>query len=211
MSVDDQLNPNDGSLIDKIDSVIFEFNKKLAKKWQDKTYKSKEDLEKMLYYGSSAACIFTGVNTKDYSMIIFAAIPALQGTYTTSRMKSSKEQEIQSEAMGLPTKFFKYANVALYGMGAFMTFAGIGYTAASFYTGSSTLLKDSLSIISLGLSAGLWATANYMTKSDIGSPPPKPKKKPITEYVKDALGTIMPQPTPQPIRVRHNIENKQYE
>ncbi|MBI5398892.1 hypothetical protein HZB03_05500 [Candidatus Woesearchaeota archaeon] len=202
MSLDDRFNPNDGSVIDTLDSALFEFNKKIATKWQDKTYRSKADLERVLYFGSAATLGGYMTNTMSFIMAIPAASMALRGAVETLRPKSAKHEEIQTEAIGLPRKTWKYLNVICYGLGVVQTLVGVGHLVAGAVSGNNQLYVNSISHLTLGLGILGWVSADYMAKSDIGTPPPKPKKKPVLERIKEKVGGLLPQPTPEPVSVR---------
>lgn len=119
MSLDDQFNPNDGSIIDKLDSSLLKLNKKIATKWQDKTYRSKADLERFLYFGSAVTLGGYVANTRNFIMAVPVAIALLRGSIEMARPKSAKHEEIQFEARGLPGKTMKYLNVMCYGLGIY--------------------------------------------------------------------------------------------
>lgn len=56
---------------------------------------------------------------------------------------------------------------------------------------------NSISDLTFGLGTLGWVSADYMAKSDIGTPPPKPKKKSVLERIKE----LLPQPIPEPVPV----------
>lgn len=201
MSLDDQFNPNDGSRIDTLDSALFNFNKKIATKWQDKTYRSKADLEKVLYFGSAAALGGYVANTMNFIMAVPATSAALKGSIEMARPKSAKHEEIQNEGIGLPGKTTKYLNVICYGLGVVETLVGVGHLVAGAVSGNNELYMDSMRYLSFGLGTLGWVSADYMAKSGIETPPPKPKKKPVLERIKEKVGRLLPQPTPEPIPV----------
>lgn len=209
MSLDDKFNPNDGSLIDILDNALFEFNKKIAIKWQDKTYRNKADLERVLYFGSAAALMGYVANTREFIMAIPAAGVALKGAVEMLRPKSSKEEEIQSEAIGLLPKTAKYVYVISSSLGVIQTLIGVGHLVAGAVSGNNQLYMDSVSHLTWGLGILNWVSADYMAKSDIGTPPSKPKKKPVLERIKDKIGGLLPQPIPESVSVRmySGIEN----
>ena len=202
MSLDDQFNPNDESIIDTLDSALFNFNKKIATKWQDKTYRNKADLERVLYFGSAAALGGYVANTMNFIMAVPAANAALKGSIEMARPKNAKHEEIQIEAIGLPGKTMKYLNVICYGLGVAETLVGVGHLVAGAVSGNNELYMDSISHLSFGLGILGWVSADYMAKSDIGTPPPKPKKKPVLERIKERVGGLLPQPIPEPVPVQ---------
>ncbi|MBI4154555.1 hypothetical protein HY498_00515 [Candidatus Woesearchaeota archaeon] len=204
MSLDDRFNSNDGSFIDNLDSAFFEFNKKIATTWQNKTYRNKADLETVLYFGSFVALGGYVANTMNTIMAIPAASAALKGSIEMARPKSAKHEEIQCETIGLPGKTTKYLNVICYSIGVVETLAGVGYLVAG-VSGNNELYLDSISHLTFGLGMLGWISADYMAKSDIGTPPPEPKKKPVLERIKEKVGELLPQPTPVPVRVYARI------
>ena len=94
MTLDDQLNPNDGSFIDRIDSALFEFNKKIAEKWQDKTYMSKEVLARNFHGLSATTFIYDSINYfKDSSL--FYVIPLSIGVVEAVKLYQDLKQLVQ--------------------------------------------------------------------------------------------------------------------
>lgn len=203
MSLDVQFNKNDGSLIDIIDSALFNFNKKIATLWQDKTGRDKSDLEKVLYYGAAVALGGYGINTKSYLMIPVSLSYAELGLNESLRPKSNKHDEIKDEFFGLPKKTTKYLNVILYGFAAYNLFYGIGDLIAGVESGTEELYVGGINTILLGIGFINKISADYMAKSDIGTPKPKPKKKPIYEKIKSKIGEFLPQPKLKPIPIKN--------
>ncbi len=87
------------SFIEKIDDYFLDVNTKVAKKWQDKTYKSKDDLANYLYllsgashFGNYAVKNFQGENAPCF---LFSGILSLGLYYFDGcRIKSKLEEEI---------------------------------------------------------------------------------------------------------------------
>jgi len=195
MSLDDKFNPNDGSLIDRIDNAMIGFHKKLGNFWQNKTHKSVDGLKRGLYGSSAITLIAHSIVGPNYIMLI----PALSNgmAAVTSREncpKTSLDSEIQSEAIGLPKKFFKYTHAILYGLGAISTLTRATEIIAGAISGDYGLIKEGLDNIGYGIGVLSWITANYLHQTDFNPPPPKPKKKPILERIK--IGKLLPQPIP---------------
>lgn len=209
MSLDDRFNPNDGSLIDTLDSALFEFNKKIVTVWQNKTYKSKADLERFLYFGSAIALSENVVNRMNILMAIPAVNAAIRGAFEMTRPKNSMLEEMECEANGFPGKTLKYINVLAYSAGAITTLVGVGNLVAIAIYGDNKRYMDSVSLITTGLGVLCLISADYMAKSDIGDPTPKPKKKPVLEIIKDKITELLPQPTTEPVPVNgySRIEN----
>lgn len=213
MSLDDRFNPNDGSIIDKLDSALFNFNKKIATKWQDKTYKRKEDLERALYFGGATILmeyVANATNTIDFFTLPIIINGVLRGSIEKARPKSAKHEEIQDEFLGLPRKTTKYLNVMYYGAGVSMTLIGIVDLIAGAVSENNEWYNHSIKDLSLGLGLLFYTSANYIAKSDIGTPHPKPKKKPVLERIKEKVERFLPQPTPNPISVGMYSEINSY-
>jgi len=96
----------------------------------------------------------------------------------------------------------KYSSVFLYSIGVVETLAGVGQLVAGVVSGNNELYTDSISHLTFGLGILGWVGANYMAKSDIGTPPPKPKKKPVLERIKEKVEKFLPQPTLEPVPVQ---------
>lgn len=197
MSLDDKFNPHDGSLIDTLDTALFEFNKRIATVWQDKTYRSKADLERVLYLGSAATLGGYAANTMNPLVVILAAGMAWNGVVGVARPHSALYEEIANEACGLPRKTTKYAVVITYGLGVANILFGAGYVVAGAMHGGNELYMDSINSFTTGLGVLGYLSADYMAKSDIGNPPPKLKKKPILERMKEKIEELLPSPIPE--------------
>ena len=198
MSLDNLLNPNDGSMIDEVDSAIFNLNKKIATKWQDKSYRGKEELEKILYFTSTVAFGVYTVKTMDFWVTIPAVLSFIKGKDKNTRPESSLYEQIGCQLVGLPTKTIKYLDVGVYGLGAFVSLVGTGQLVAGAITKDPGLCSDSISTLTLGLGTLSWMSADYMAKCNIGKPPKKPKKKPVSERIKDKIRGLLPNPLPSP-------------
>jgi hypothetical protein len=198
MSLDDLLNPNDGSMIDRLDIAIFELNKRIATKWQDKTYRPKRDLETALYLGGSIALASYVADSLNVFMLIPASLMTLKGLDKFPRPKGMLYQEIKYMASGLPRKMPRYFYVSLYCSGVLLTAFGVGYLSAGAMTGDVDWFKKAFTNITFGLGTFSWLTADYISRSNLDDPPPKPKRKPLMESIKARLSTLMPQPMPNP-------------
>ncbi len=201
MSLDDKFNPEGDELIDKIDYALFTLNKNIAKKYQDITHRNKSELETILYLGGTTLLTGYIVNAKGYLMSIIAVNSLLKGVIKEARPKNGLDEEIQTEKMGLPSKTVKYMNALAYSLGSIGTTIGAGYIVAGAITGNNQLYLDSLKHLTYGLGTLSYVSADYMAKSNIGSPPPKPKKKPVLERVKERIDGFISLPTPDPIHV----------
>ncbi len=203
MSLDDKLNPNDGSFIDGVDNAIFRFNKKIAEIWQNKTYRKKEDLVKFMYLGGAANFVGYGIiiYPTSYLMALPAANSALKAFYKDFRPTNRLDEEMIAEASGFHRKTSRYLEVIVYNLGVGTTLASIGCLVGGYITGDNDLCSISLKVLTYGLGMFCWTSGNYMSRSDIGNPPPKPKKKPVFERIKERLESLVPQPIPEPVLV----------
>ncbi len=191
MSLDDRLNPNDGSPIDKVDNALFELNKKLAEKWQDKTGYSKKALEGILY-----AVSFAALGTYTFQMMSpLMAVPAIasgvKAAYPESRPKSTIEEEMAAEMSGIPGKMHKVITHSLYLLGFSLTVHGV--RIATGILGADIDYSNAMSSFVQGIGLVTWVTADYMSKSDIGDPPPKKK---VLDRLKDLARALVPRPVP---------------
>ncbi len=203
MSLDDKLNPNDGSLIDIIDERLLRFHKKLGEYWQKKTYKSKDILTKYLH-GGSGALLLNAASYGAYPLAINALDQFARSIIGYGRVNSNLEEEIQSEIMRLPRKSVKYFNTAVYGGGILITISGIGCLAYGLISGENDTTKTGMFYLSAGMGAVFWQTGNYLDKTDAGKPPNKPKRRTVKEWIKDLRDKThgwFPQPLPQPALV----------
>lgn len=204
MALDDRFNPNDGSLIDRIDNAMIGMHKKLGNFWQNKTYKPTDSLRKGLYGTSAIAFLAEGVMASNYPAYIPALISAIYSvTGRGSCPKSSLEAEIAAESLGLPKKTWKYINLTLYGVGTARLLQGTIAIAGGVAYGNQELIKEGVAGFRIGIGVLTWATANYLNQINLEPPPKKPKKKPVLERIKEKFGELLPQPTPEPIPVSY--------
>ncbi|HIH12081.1 TPA: hypothetical protein HA241_07875 [Candidatus Woesearchaeota archaeon] len=205
MSLDDKFNPSDGSLIDTIDVAFFRFNRRIAVYWQDKTHASKTDLETILYLGSAVAFgtfVTQTVLTQYYYLGVLNLFPAIdslrKGIIQSARPRSGLEEEIVSEVSGVSPKISKFWHVFNYGLGAVVTVGAIGYLAYGLLSGDHGAKMESLYTLSLSMGILGWTSADYMAKSDIGAPPPKPKKEPLVDRFMSWADGLLPKPSLEP-------------
>jgi len=208
MSLDDRFNPNDGSFIDRVDNSLRELHKKMGYSWQNRTYKSVKVLKRGFYATTAIAlgahCVMTPSNSKYFTWIT-ALAGGICATFGVGGCpKTSLESEIQSEAMGLHAKSWKYINVGIYGLGLIHTTESTIQIVAGVISGNNEWVQEGLNNISYGIGVLSWATANYLHLTDFDPPPPKPKKKPVLEKIKDDLEELLPNPLPEPIPVRNS-------
>ena len=118
MSLDDRFNPNDGSFIDRVDSVLLNQGKKIADFWQNKTYRDKAELETILYIVSSGGFIISSildasVDRNYFASSYMACFSSLKAFHKSFRSRNGGiSEEISCEAMGLPKKTTKISNMA---------------------------------------------------------------------------------------------------
>jgi hypothetical protein len=198
MSLDDKFNPNEGSFIDKVDGALLKVHKKIGEVWQNKTYKSKNELARNLHGGSSGAYLINAT-TGNYLSSLLSLIEGAKFALGFSKHSTGLEQEIESEARGLPKKAGKYFDVTLYGLGVVITIAGASTLVYGAVLREGDVLTSGTSLLSNGLGLMFWKTGDYLEKIDAGEPPKKPKKKPVLERIKEKVGGLLPQPTPEPV------------
>jgi hypothetical protein len=207
MSLDDKFNPEGDTLIDRLDSALFNFNKKLAQGYQNITHKDKADLERTLYFGSAA--LSGGVAFDNTDLIRYLLIPPLfsslvKGTFEDMRPKNNLSDRIRSETYESPSKFYKYSNLLFYTFGILSTSLGVIGLVNELITGDNQSYHHSLNLLGLGIGLVSYSSADYMAKSDLGSPPQKPKKKPVLERIKEKFGELVPPPTNETILLKVN-------
>lgn len=196
MSLDDIFNPNDGSLIDRIDNCFLELNKKIAKKWQDKTYRNKDDLATGLYFCSSVVLLGNIINNLSITSI-YLTIPLVDNLLKSSiksiRAKSNLDEEIKLELLNVPRKTMKYINTMMYCLSTI----SIGAAIFDFINGNDELYRSSINNLTFGLGFLSLTSANYISKADLGEPPTKPKKKPIYQRIREGITNLIPKPAYQ--------------
>jgi hypothetical protein len=196
MALDDKFNSGNESTIDRLDTILYDFYKEIGIGWQNTTHRGKEDLERGLYFASAIAFGGHTAYTKHLLAAIPAVIAAIKGSTEAIKPGNAKREEAQCEAMGLPSKTMKYIDVGLYGLGVVETLIGTGYLIAGTVFGNNELLPDSIKHLSIGLGGLGFMSAEYMAKSNIGTPPPKRKKQSKLKTIAKTLKNPLPQQAP---------------
>jgi hypothetical protein len=152
-------------LIDRVDSAILEFNKKIATNYANRPNHSKASLEEELYCGSA---IIFGLNTfaaREYILGIPMAITAIKGFDQKLRPRGADyEHKTFGEIYGELTK---YTNVFLYCAGAVNMAVGTGGIIAGAATRNIELVKESFNLLGIGLGTFGWMSADYVSKAEI--------------------------------------------
>jgi len=202
MSLDDINNPNDGGLIDTVDSVFYKLNRKIAETWQNKTHKPEKNLRKGLFAIGAVGFLGYAVQTSRYlsgvTAVLFGAISANPDPWTP---KGGLETEIMSESLGWPSKTIKILTILMYSTGVSETARGLGYLIHGVANNDNESFLTSAKLLSIGIGCLAPFSALYMGRGDYEDPPPKPKKRPILERIKEKIEVLSPQPVPQPVPV----------
>ncbi len=191
MSLDGKF--DDESWIDLIDRDLTAVNKKIATVWQDKTHYSKRKLERILHVGGASGLGIAGLNI-NYFYLIPSAFFGLQATIPEEMLLKKYPD----------SKIDKYNRVVQYSVSAFSIMFGIGNIATGVINNDNSRHIESANWIALGLGIASEASAQYMRKIDMDEPPPRKKKKSISERVKEKFREILPSPEPQPVPAEYS-------
>jgi hypothetical protein len=197
----------DTSLIDRIDDALLRMNTKIATYWQNTTYKSKNDLEKRLYYGSSALSVGYVASSHDYLWLPLAGWSAFSGYladlsnhYTVDDLPDDMKEKVEEDF----SRFYKGLCLTLYADAAFNLFRGAGYTIDGIMHNNPSHIITGAEDLSFGTSMFLFATATYLGRIKIDDPPKRPKKKPVLERIKEGIYGILPQPIAHPAPAKYS-------
>jgi len=175
MSLDDKLNPNDGSFMGNIDHKLFEFNKWIADQLQEKTRFPKEYLETGLYALSAASLAGLYMGTESLTAVVASGVFAVMSVSKEMRPENGLDQGLFYERLGLPAKTKNYVNVAFYAGGVIGLVRG----------GVDSMVQDSTNMLLMASGMFLFQTARYISMSNPGKPPPKTKEKPLLQRIRD--------------------------
>ena len=211
MSLDDKFEPNDGGIIDTIDTKFLSCFKKIGKFWQDKTYKSTTVLVRYLY-GSSAGAFFAsgsmyaqdGYLTTAIALGVCGFVNCHAALTSRLRPRSGLSLEMACEASGLPKKTYKVAALVSAGIGTgFLIEGGIQIAQGLIYSDYERLVFGSRSAL-IGLGSLFGCASMYLNRVNLGEPPKKPKKKSLKDRLKEKVRQWLPHPVPQPIKETYN-------
>lgn len=196
MTLDDQFNPNDGSFLDQLDNVYYGVNRKLAKKWQDKTGLSKRKLETGLYSLASLAFMgsyyFRDNPFPGYLDLTLASSMLIDAFSYSMRPSSALDQQLSCESVGLPPKTKKLFNTLFYSYGL-LGLTAMGLCASnSFISGNYENFSLDLDSFAHGMAFFFWKTADYISQSNIPEPPPKPKREKLSEKFERFVDGLKP-------------------
>ncbi len=199
MSLDDQFNRENGTFIGRIDNGVYKLIKRIGNFYQDKTHKSVDSLKRSSY-GVAGVSLGSYCALEPSIIMVLPSLACVSNAITNGRFspKSSLEGEIQSEASFLPKNFVKYTDLIFLGLGSTtLLYNGIkiinGMASGSSQEMSRGIIRAQYSIGTI-----LWGFGNYLNKMSFGDPPPKPKKEPLLERLKEKIRFSLPQPSPVP-------------
>ena len=217
MSLDDMFNRNDGSMLDNLDSALINLHKKIGDFYQNKTHKSESSLRKILHGTSAASLLEYSIIDESYLMLWPALMNAVYSVTGYSGSKGNLETEVQSEFIGLTKKTLKVLNMVVYGLGISSTAAYLSLIGTGLAIDNPKILEQGINNLGYGMGVLSWMTAHYINKSNFEPPPPKPKRKPVLERVKDKIVQIKEKaegliphgiPEPVPVKLFYQKENK---
>lgn len=184
--------------INKVDEKYLALTSHLVEKWQNTTYRTKNDLQTGLNLCAFANFgVYYAMNPSDYFSLFFTAITGL--TAVLSRIQNPDTNRIiQEQKRTLASK----GGMAFALTGAAVTTALtvpsliLGYVNSDVdqYIQAIDLLSTGIGTFSAGM---VW----YVTRVNPGDPPKRPKKKPLTERMKEALEQLTPEPVHEPIKI----------
>ena len=201
MSLDDQLEPNDGGFIDFVDSSILNSHRKLGNYWQEKTGASKDILARSLHGVSSGSYLINTLLTGNIVSPIISLVEGVKFVSGIKFLKNGLDSEIELEAMGLPRKTIKTAYILLHTFGLSSSITGAGFLAHGIYTNNYEHIDFGMVFLSYGLGMSCWASGDYLDRLDLGEPP---KKKKFSEIIKEKIQDYLPTPKPIPVKYKIN-------
>jgi len=210
MSLEDRLEPNDGSFIDILDSGLCKFNQYLGDKWQSVTGKSVMSLRKGLC-GLSALGMLTNslleIVTSNVGVGTYTnMLPMLGMSYKSINpdiclIKNKFEARKMEERYQLPSKSFVSLNAILYFSSFVIVSNSLTWLGLDLLNGYGQDLFHSHSTLFQGLGLFSWFTSDYMGRSDYDEPP---KRKSLLEKAKEKLYGLLHMPEIKPIKIEIN-------
>lgn len=165
MSIDDRFNQEDESWIDKADSALLQFNKKVASRLKKVSSLSKSELGSIAYVGSATAfgvCAFY----EGHALGLLPALYALKlGTDEEYRSINTLATQMSLELQGLHGKLTKYVDVFCYSVGLLNVFSGIGWIASGALSGDNECYLHSFNELAFGFGALGFAKGEYFCRS----------------------------------------------
>lgn len=185
MALDDKFFPEDGTLLTRFDNFMIRQAKKVGEAYQERTGNSYKDLVKNTYFHSSIT-VFPVFFAGMYLSPILSAI-----FYSHSKnpdFSTPLEEESRLESRGASKKLDKGVRAFSIGVSSILLFGN----SLDLYS-SNTLYEQTNNLFELfyGVSFGLHAFADYLSKSGL----PKPPKKEAREKAKRRFGIMLPEPT----------------
>ncbi len=174
MSLEDKFNPNDGSIIDRVDSTFVSIGKKVGEYWQEKTGLSSDTLERSLYTASAAILLQYGFSKKELFTSMVGFYNAWDAVFNLR--KTPLEEEIQNEMTYRPRKYNKYTRFVMFGISIAWVGSGIKQLI-NFEQNNNPLFQQSLEYLTIGVGIFLGVAADYISKSQL--PPPVRKRKEV--------------------------------
>ncbi len=198
MSLEEMI-PEDKGPIDSLDDAIVRYRGKIAKFWQDKSYKSKDILASHLH-GAAACALGTCAIQGNYIMVLPCMIELFKYAYgLKNRLSSDDAEKMKCEAVRMPVQLPKFANFFIYSLGAGVTAIGAGALVGGLISNDSKLVSDAAYNLTWGVGNFFWGTADYLDKSEIEKPPRGPKRKSLKEWLKEKARALIPEPVPEPV------------
>lgn len=148
-----------------MDTAFLKANKTLAGRWEDKTGRSRRDLETVLFLGSGIALIGNMTSTMNPVMAVGVAGCILRGLYPQIRPQSTEEEQMAAESFGLSGTMIKYMYTTGYVMGVSIIAKSIAYGIAAVVTGNDEYWQTCFNDGTLGLGFFGFMSASYMSKS----------------------------------------------
>lgn len=186
------------SLIEKIDDYFLDVHSNIAKKWQDKTYKSKDEFASYLYLvsGTNFLTDYFISNFQDKPVSIpylFSSMAVFYFSFSDkSRIKSNLQEEFLSKEFFGSKNIMKYFNIFSYSMGILSSISGLNHCALGYFYNNPENLLESVFDLSFSLAISSFTSANYISKADIEDPPKKPKKEKVYEKIYNFFRTLVP-------------------
>ena len=181
------------------DGKYLQLHSWLAETWQNKTYRSKNDLQTGAYLASFAG--FGAHYATDTSSYISLVPPTVTGLLAIfSRYPDQDEDKIEKELMNRDLAS-REVDVFLFSTGAIFVAGSALSVGVSYTMGNHSQYYDGVSGLSLWLGL-LFATAgHYLYRIDPGDPPRRQKKKSLADRLKEIVEQFRPEPARIPAEV----------
>jgi hypothetical protein len=164
------------SMIDDLDDEIIKLHRVIAKKYQNKTYKSKNSLAKILHGCGSSLLFGSSILYQNYFLIPLSLHEGYK--FLNSNTKEKKNSlDIFFSDKNNPSKFDKFFGSSIYMVGSLTSLCGASTLMYGMIQKEPDTTTYGFSLLTVGLGIFSAISGNYLDRIEISKPPKKTKKE----------------------------------